>query len=142
MDTEPKVIAVAVDDPDDLILLKEAFDQCGWNVRLEFLDTGAGLLDFLGQHGDHAHPGNRAHMILMDFHLPQTNALDLIGTIKSDPGLKRIPLIVLAGYCRDTDVLNCYDLGANTVISKPHTFGELLQSVKRMCDYWFGVAGG
>jgi two-component system response regulator len=81
-------------------------------------------------------------MILMDFFLPGTNSFELIEAIKSDSGLRRIPLIVLTGYCRETDVLDCYDLGANTVIIKPDTFAELLQAVKRSCDYWFGVARG
>ena len=141
MDTRVKFVAIAEDDPDDVVLLKDAFEQCGWDVTLEFFANGSSLLSFLYKRGDYAGTGKLPHMILMDFHLPGTSGLDLISAIKSDPGLKRIPLIVLAGFCQDTDVNNCYDLGANTVIGKPSTFDSLLEAVKRICDYWFSVAG-
>jgi two-component system, response regulator len=138
MDTSPKIVAVAEDDPDDRILLTGAFENCGHNVRVEFFTTGSSLLDFLHMHEDNIE--KRPDLILMDFYIPETNAPDLIAAIKSESEFRRIPLIVLAGYCRESDLIHCYDLGANTVIAKPDTFGELSQAIKRICDYWFGVA--
>lgn len=140
MDTRPKIVAVAEDDPDDRLLLKDAFEQCGQNVQLEFFGNGSSLLDFLCRHENCARFGRQPDLILMDFHLPGTSIPELIRTIKSDSGLKRIPLIILTGYSPETDILNCYELGANTVINKPDSFGELLQAVRSVCDYWFGMA--
>jgi len=132
----------AEDDPDDRLLLKDVFEQCEPNVQLEFFESGLDLQDYLHQRGKYARSGRRPHLIIMDYYLPRTNSLELITAIKSDPELKRIPLVVLTGYCPEPDVVNCYDLGVNTVIIKPDTFSELLQSVQRICDYWFAVARG
>jgi two-component system, response regulator len=142
MDTRTKIVAVAEDDPDDRLLLKDAFVSCGPDVQLEFFENGPDLLDYLHSRGKYIRSRRRPHLIIMDFYLPGTNALELIEAVKSDPGLRPIPLVVLTGTCPETDVSRCYDLGANTVIIKPETFSELLQSVKRICDYWFAVAKG
>jgi two-component system response regulator len=142
MDSKTKIVAVAEDDPDDRLLLKDAFEQCDRNVELEFFENGSDLLDYLHLRGKYTRSDRRPHLIIMDFYLPRTNPLELIAAIKSEPGLRRIPLVVLTGYCPETDIAQCYDLGTNTVIIKPDTFSELSEAVKRVCAYWFAVAEG
>jgi two-component system, response regulator len=131
-------IAVGEDDPDDRLILQDAFRECAPDLRLEFFDNGPDLIDFL-ERGKALGPEGLPRLILVRLHLPKKSGFEIIAEIKADPALRRIPLLVLAGSCSEEEIKSCYELGANTVIAKPSNFDEFVEVMKKVCQYWFSV---
>lgn len=132
------VVAVAEDDLEDQRLLKSAFEECRPDLKIHLFDDGESLLDFLAQSGTYNEQESVPDLIIIDLHLAGGNGLDLLKEIKATPDLKRMPLIVLTGSASDMEIKRCYELGANTVITKPCLFSELVSTLTTLCNYWFG----
>lgn len=75
-------------------------------------------------------------LILLDLNLPRMNGHEVLREIRTDPALRRIPVIMLTASTREEDIVRSYDLGANTFISKPVTFEEFIRVVASISDYW------
>jgi CheY-like chemotaxis protein len=127
----PPVIAVLEEDADDQILLRDAFQQCRQDILIRSFDISDSLLDYLDRDG-------AADLIALGVHLPWENICDTIKSIKSNSALRHIPLIVFVGLVPDREITRFYDLGVNTVIARPASWGELLSVLEKTCDYWFG----
>ena len=65
---------------------------------------------------------------------------EVLGLIKDDPNLRRIPVVVLTTSGEEADVLGCYDQGANTFITKPVEFDKFLEAVITIGKYWLSIA--
>ena len=133
------VVAVLDEDPDDRLLLQEAFEQCRQDIELHFFKKGEELFDYLNRSkADCCKNGGAADLVILGLVLPWESTFEIIATIKSNPGLKQIPIIVLIGLVPDALIKKFYDLGVNTVIVRPVAWDELVNVVKKTCDYWFG----
>ncbi len=125
------------EDSDDRLLLKEAFEQCRQDIDIHPFGTGEDLLDYLTPEGRHD-PAGAADLLILGLHLPFEITFEIIETIKSNPNLRHIPLIVLIGPLPDPTIKRLYDLGVNTVVARPLRWDELVDVLKKICDYWFG----
>ncbi len=133
------IVAILDEDGYDRLLLRQAFEQCRQNIDVHSFETGEELLEYLNQSRDsHSKNHRAADLIILGLHLPWESTFDVMVTIKSDPGLRHIPIIVLIGPVPDALIKRFYDLGANTVIARPVLWDELVSVVKKTCDYWFG----
>jgi two-component system response regulator len=79
-------------------------------------------------------------LILLDLNLPGTDGREVLGEIKQDEGLKRIPVLVLTTSTDERDIDKCYQMGANSYVKKPVDLDGFMTSIQRLKDYWFGVA--
>ena len=131
-------ILIAEDDQDDQLLVEEAFQEAGADTDLTFVHDGAELLDVLRGRGDHRAPDEPA-LVLLDLNMPRVDGRRALQEIKSDPRLKRIPVVVLTTSRAEEDILQSYDLGVNSFIVKPVTFDGLVDVVKVLSDYWLKV---
>jgi CheY-like chemotaxis protein len=140
LSTKPShVVAILDEDSDDRLLLLQAFDQCRQDIKVHSFEKGEALLEYLNQSkGSGGKATNETDLVILGLHLPWESTFDLIVTIKSDPDLRHIPIIVLIGLMPDPLIKRFYDLGANTVISRPVLWDELVSVLKKTCDYWFG----
>ena len=125
------VIAVFDEDGDDQLILKNAFAQCRQDLVIRTFEKAENLLDYLDK-------GGLADLLILGLHLPWESMFDTIATIKSNPALRHIPLIVLIGPMPDSVITRFYDLGANTVIARPAIWDDLVSILRKTCDYWFG----
>jgi CheY-like chemotaxis protein len=100
------------------------------------------LDDYLHQRGDHGddRTSPAPSLILIDVDLPGNENLDAVRSIKSNPDLRRIPVVVLARAPEPALTAAAYDAGANTVISKPVTFLALVKLMKVFTAYWLDAA--
>jgi signal transduction histidine kinase len=65
---------------------------------------------------------NRPDLVLTDVMMPGTSGLDLTRTLKGDPSLRHIPVILLTARGESEAALEGYDAGADDFVSKPfHT---------------------
>jgi CheY-like chemotaxis protein len=135
------VVLVADDDPDDCLLIKEAFKKGVLVNGLRFVEDGEELMDYLRRRGKYANPSSspRPGIILLDLNMPRKNGREALKEIKSDPNLRSIPVVILTTSKDEEDILRSYDLGANSFITKPVTFPGLIDAVKSLGKYWLEI---
>lgn len=131
---------MADDDPDDQILLQEALRENNIPNSVFFVENGEELIEFLTKKGkfegkEHLNPG----LILLDLNMPKMDGRQALKLLKADPILKKIPIIVLTTSRADNDILECYDLGVNSFISKPVNFHDLVEVTREISNYWLGT---
>jgi CheY-like chemotaxis protein len=136
-----KVILMAEDDSDDRLLAQDALSEAGVEGVLQFVLDGEELLDYLGHRGKYSSPklAPRPALILLDLNMPKRDGREVLREIKSDPDLRTIPVVVLTTSKADTDIEKVYALGASSFIAKPVKFDALVNVMRLVGDYWFGV---
>jgi CheY-like chemotaxis protein len=134
-------VLMADDDADDRMLAKDAWEESRPASELEFVEDGEQLLDYLrhrGRYSDLA-AAPLPNIILLDLNMPKKDGREALREIKSDPLLRKIPVIVLTTSRADEDVARSYDLGVNSFIVKPARFEALVEVMRCLAEYWFGV---
>ena len=131
---------MADDDPDDRILMKEALQENDLPSIIHFVEDGKELMDYLYKKGKFAITDTfRPALILLDLNMPKVDGREALRLIKSDPHLRRIPVIVLTTSRTEEDISKTYDLGVNSFICKPVSFTELVEVTSEIGSYWFGT---
>ena len=135
-------ILIAEDDPDDRLLIADAFEEVYPDKPVGFVKDGAELLDYLRRKGNYSHLKNNflPGLVLLDLNMPIMDGRKALKAIKQDPDLRRVPVVVLTTSRADDDVFHVHDLGVNSYISKPVTYERLVEVVKSISDYWLQVA--
>jgi len=109
---------------------------------LRYATDGQDLLDYLYRRGRHLDPiaSPRPALIVLDLRLPKLAGLDAVRTIKSNPELRRIPVVALTDDHDREAVGAAYDAGINTYLAKPVTFLALVKLMKIFTAYWLDTA--
>ncbi len=138
---EPVVILLAEDDPDDRLLTIRALKRSRLRNEIYTVEDGEELMDYLHRRGPYADPQRspRPGLILLDLNMPRKDGREALQEIKSDPVLRRIPVVVLTTSNAEADILRSYDLGVNAFITKPVTFEELARVLQVLGDFWFEI---
>ena len=99
---------------------------------------GEELMHYLRREGRFADPddSSRPDLILLDLNMPKMGGEEALEAIRSDPELKRIPVVVLSTSLEPGDVHRSYNLGANSYITKPESFEGLTAVMKALASYW------
>ncbi|MDY6903542.1 MAG: response regulator [Thermodesulfobacteriota bacterium] len=131
-------VLMADDDPDDRLLIREAFDECRIDCNLQFFDDGPALIDYLYQCVSHegSVKASLPQLILLDLNMPRKDGREVLAEIKANDDLRVIPVIVLTTSQNEHDILLAYHTGAASYIVKPESFQSLMDFVQRLNDYW------
>ena len=132
---------MADDDEDDRLMAKEAFEEARLANKLEFVEDGEELLDYLYHRGKYTDPAKspRPGLILLDLNMPKKDGREALRDIKSDPDLRQIPIVVLTTSKAEQDIYRSYDLGVNSFITKPVSFEGMVFVVSTLAQYWFEI---
>lgn len=135
------VILMADDDADDRLLARDALAECDLPGELHFVENGEELLDYLHRRNKYAQAATtpRPGLILLDLNMSRKDGREALREIKSNPELRKIPVVVLTTSQADTDIAQIYDLGANSFITKPVTFDSLVKVMKILGEYWCDI---
>ena len=138
METALAPILLVEDNPNDIEITRRALEKGQVKNQLTIARDGQEALDILfgGAGGQTPLPG----LILLDLNLPKVDGREVLSRIKTDPELKRIPVIVLTTSTREEDIVRSYDLGVNTFISKPVRFEDFIKVVTAIQEYWIVIA--
>jgi len=134
-------ILMADDDADDRLMTREAFQECRLGTQLQFVADGQELMDYLNRRGKYADevlypmPG----LILLDLNMPRKDGREALREIKSDPALRKIPVVVVTTSKAEEDVAASYCDGANSFITKPVSFVALIEVVRTLGKYWLQI---
>jgi len=139
--SKPIALLMAEDDPDDRLMTKEALSECRLANDLRFVEDGEELLDYLYRRGNYHDPelAPRPGIILLDLNMPRKDGREALKDIKTDPELRRIPIVVLTTSKAEEDILRSYNLGANSFITKPVSFEGLVNVIITLGKYWFEI---
>lgn len=132
-------ILVADDDPDDRLLLEDALTETNLARSLYFVEDGEELMDYLLVDKKYNEPSScpRPDLILLDLNMPRKDGREALKEIKVNPQLRSIPIIILTTSKAEEDIFRTYELGVNSFISKPVSYEELVELVKKLEMYWF-----
>jgi CheY-like chemotaxis protein len=128
-------ILIADDDADDRLLLEKAFQKAQLESKLNFVEDGEELLDYLYQRPPFEH-APRPSLIILDLNMPRKNGVQALREIKENEQFRQIPVVVLTTSTAEEDILRTYDLGVSSYISKPFDFSTLLEITKTIKKYW------
>ncbi len=137
-DTATADILLVEDNPGDVRLTQEAFEEGGISNTLHVATDGVEALDFLYRRGDHA-DAPRPDIILLDLNLPRKNGEEVLEEINDDPDLACIPVIVLTSSRAEEDVVQSYELQANAFLTKPVDPDEFIDVVQSFQAFWLSV---
>jgi len=139
--TEPEVRCINVllveDDPGDVLMTREAFDEYLHN-RLDVVTDGAAAMTYLRKEPPYADTP-RPDLILLDLNLPRRDGREVLEEIKKDDELGRIPVVVLTTSAADEDILRSYQLHANAYVTKPVDFERFITVIRQIDEFFVSV---
>jgi CheY-like chemotaxis protein len=132
-------ILLVEDNYGDVLLTREACENPAMRINLTVVGDGEEALAML-RGGREGFEDYRPDFVLLDLNLPRMDGRELLATIKSEPGLHRIPVIVLTSSKAEIDILKSYDLSANSYIVKPVEFDRLEEIIASLERFWRRIA--
>jgi chemotaxis family two-component system response regulator Rcp1 len=132
------VILLVEDNPGDVRLIIEAMREAKLDNYINVVEDGVEAMQFLrreGRFGDAPRPD----LILLDLNLPKKDGRAVLAEVKTDPVLRRIPVVVLTTSNAEEDVLRAYDLHANCYITKPVDMEQFMKIVAQIDEFWIRV---
>jgi len=130
-------ILLVEDNPNDVELILAALSENQLADEVFVARDGDEALDYL--HRRRAHESLSAknpNVMLLDLKLPKVDGLEVLGRIKTDPDLKKIPVVMLTPSREERDLLSSYNLGTNACVVKPMSFKDFIKAVEEIGLFW------
>lgn len=131
-------ILMVEDNPDDVLLTREALKDAKVHCNLHVVEDGVEALNFLHQEGEYA-DAPRPDIILLDLNLPRKDGRQVLQEIKQEDSLRMIPVVILTTSESPDDISRAYDSHVNCYITKPVDFDQFIKVVRSIEDFWFTV---
>ena len=128
-------ILLVDDDPGDVQLTREAFEEGRLSNRLHVAEDGEQAMAFLRREGAYARVP-RPDLILLDLNLPKMDGLEVLRRMRSDYRTKLIPVAIFTSSLEEQDLINGYSLGANSYVRKPTEFSKFSEVIAQLVAYW------
>jgi len=139
--TEPDTrfinVLLVEDDPGDVLMTREAFDDFV-NNNLDVVNDGAEAIAFLRKEEPYQE-ASTPDLILLDLNLPRRDGREVLAEIKADPSLRHIPVVVLTTSAADEDILRSYQLHANAYVTKPVDFENFIKAIRQIDHFFVSV---
>jgi CheY-like chemotaxis protein len=138
MDYDEVEILLVEYNPTDAELTTRALKRKNLVNKLLWVKNGAEALDFLFATGDYSgrNPDDVPKLILLDLRMPKVDGMQVLHRIKEDENTKKIPVVILTSSREDRDIVESYELGVNSYVSKPVEFEEFIDAVSTLGLYW------
>ncbi|UTI66421.1 response regulator [Paraconexibacter antarcticus] len=130
----PITVLLVEDDPGDVLLIREAFEDHKLNNTLLVAGDGVEALELLRNPET-----ERPDLVLLDLNLPRKDGREVLREIKADDGLRSIPVVVLTTSDAEEDILKSYDLHANAYVTKPVDFDRFIDVVRQIDEFFVSV---
>ena len=137
-DEQPYTILLVEDEPAHAEIVRRSFETIGIANMLQHVSDGEAALDYLYRNNEFSDPATspRPGLILLDLRLPKVDGQQLLKTIKSDPGLNNIPVVVLSTSASEADIAMAYSNNANSYLVKPVDFTKFSEMLETLGTYW------
>jgi len=138
-DPRPIHILLAEDDDNDVRITRRAIKKGQLDATISVVRDGQEALDMLFRRPPYEDAA-RPDLVFLDINLPKINGVEVLRTVKRDPVLQSVPVLMLTTSARQEDVSTAYALGANTYICKPIRFARFVDVIRDVSEYWSTVA--
>lgn len=126
------------DNEDEIVLLLRALKIAGVTAPLVVVRDGVEAIEYLSRQGVYhdatQHP--MPQFIVLDLKMPRLSGFGVLSWLRDQPGLRRLPVVVLTSSNEDRDVASAYDMGANSYLLKPNALGDLQHLARLLQQYW------
>jgi CheY-like chemotaxis protein len=131
-------VLLVEDDPNDVEFTLHALKSNHLINPVHVVRDGAEALEFLFRTGRYADrpPASGPKVVLLDLKLPKVDGLEVLERVRSDPTLQNLPVVMLTSSREERDVIESYQLGANSYIVKPVDFDRFTEAVRTVGLYW------
>jgi two-component system, chemotaxis family, response regulator Rcp1 len=133
-----KTILLVEDNLGDIRLIQEVLKESSLPHQLLTVRDGVAAIDFLFKRGEYTDVP-RPDLIVLDLNLPKKDGREVLAEIKTNPNLKRIPVVVLSTSRNEEDIIQSYELHVNCYISKSRNLKELFKIVKDIETFWLNT---
>lgn len=130
--TQALNVLLAEDEESDVLITRRALSRCSTPAVLEVVRDGQALVERLRE-------GPRPDLILLDFNLPKVSGLEALQSIKEDPKICTIPVLMLTTSERPEEIRAAYERGVNAFIVKPIRFARFVEVMEALLLFWRGT---
>ena len=138
MKNTPEILMVD-DNPADIDLTSEVLAQSKGHFHVNAVNDGAEAISYLRRQGKYD-KAPVPDLVVLDLNLPRKDGCEVLSSIKSDPALAKIPVVIFTTSQANSDITRSYKLGANCYLRKPGNLPEFVAVVKSMAEFWLGFA--
>ena len=135
--TDHRVLLVE-DDPDIIVLLRQAFLECGLRPPIHEAQDGDSAVAYLA--GNPPYDDRSQYplptLVMLDLKLPRRDGHEILEWIRAHDEFTQLPVVVLTSSGHDADIERAYACGANSYLVKPPQFGELTAMVRMLSTFW------
>lgn len=142
MRPEDRSILLVEDNADEAMLFRRAFRRAAAGRHLQVVNDGERALAYLSGEGEYADRGQfpLPSLLLLDLKMPRKSGFEVLEWLRGQPGLRRLPVVVLTASRQSTDINRAYELGVNSYVVKPVDFTDLEDLVRHVDLYWMKVS--
>ncbi|HVU24446.1 MAG TPA: response regulator [Opitutus sp.] len=132
MKAEPAILIVD-DDEGHAILIRQNLEAAGLSNRIEHFRDGQAVLDFFFKDNQRrAAEPNQVYLVLLDIRMPKVDGIEVLRRLKSDPELRKLPVIMLTTTDDAREVARCHELGCNVYMQKPVDYEKFAEAIRRL----------
>ena len=136
--TQAIEILMVEDNPADVELTKEAFNEGKLNNVLNVVSDGEEALNYLHKRGRFT-DAKTPDIVLLDLNLPKVNGKEVLAEMKGSKDLSYIPVIILSSSEDAADIKAAYALNANSFVTKPVAIDDFLEVIKSIEHFWVEI---
>lgn len=129
MPTKPPTILIVDDDEGHAILIRENLEAADSTNRIKHFCDGQAVLDFFFKE---RHAPNESYLVLLDIRMPKVDGIEVLRRLKSDPELRKLPIIMLTTTDDTREVERCHQLGCSVYIQKPIDYDKFAEAIRRL----------
>ena len=136
---QPIHLLLVEDNPGDVKLTRLALERAGSPDTMSVVSDGVDALRYLRRETPFD-DARRPDLVLLDLNLPRMDGREVLQVVKSDPGLRRIPVVVLTSSEAAHDIEGSYGLHANCFVTKPAELKRFMAVIRLVVEFWGSVA--
>jgi CheY-like chemotaxis protein len=131
-------ILLVDDHSSDAKLFEHAMEQAATRAKLYWVATAEEGLEFLRQEGRFTGVP-RPKLVVSDLNMPGMDGFEFLSSVRQNPALEAVPIVIFSSSRAPHDVLRCYRLGANSFIAKPMSLEEFVAAIGMLVRYWLDI---
>jgi len=133
-------ILLVEDNPLDAELTMRGLTNQKLANNIIWLKDGAEALDYVFRRNAYAGRVDKGpRLVLLDLKMPRVNGIEVTKQMKADERTKRIPVVIMSSSREESDIVDSYNLGANSYIVKPLGFESLAEVARQAGFYWLAI---
>jgi CheY-like chemotaxis protein len=130
------VILIAEDEESHKVLIQRNLRRAGIGNEQVVFNNGQEVLDFLFVRGEgrkrlHGTP----YLLLLDIQMPKVDGIEVLRQIKSDPELRKVPVIMITATDDPREIEHCHALGCSSYVAKPVDYDKFVEAIRTLGLY-------